>query len=150
MTRAEFAQLVFNMAGGKKDTVGKEYPTQFADVPANAWYAQAVEWAARYGIVNGTSETTFAPNETISREQIAAMFYRYAGNKAQADLAVLDQFADAESVSDWAETAMAWAVENGYVNGTSETTLAPAETASRAQIAVIAVRIQPDPVTVSA
>ena len=150
MTRAEFAQLVFNMAGGKKDTVGKEYPTQFADVPANAWYAQAVEWAARYGIVNGTSETTFAPNETISREQIATMFYRYAGNKAQADLAVLDQFADAESVSDWAETAMAWAVENGYVNGTSETTLAPAETASRAQIAVIAVRIQPDPVTVSA
>ena len=144
MTRAEFAQLVFNMAGGQKDESGKEFPTQFADVPANAWYAQAVEWAARYGIVNGTSETTFAPNETISREQIAAMFYRYAGNGAEADLSVLDQFEDADQVSGWAKEAMAWAVENGYVNGTSETTLAPSETATRAQIAVIAVRLQPE------
>ena len=143
MTRAEFAKLVFNMAGNT-DKSGVEYPTQFADVPANAWYAQAVEWAARYGIVNGTSETTFAPNETISREQIAAMFYRYAGNGAEADLSVLDQFADAESVSGWAKEAMAWAVENGYVNGVSDTALAPAETATRAQIAVIAVRLQPE------
>ena len=144
MTRAEFAQLVFNMAGGQKDESGKEFPTQFADVPANAWYAQAVEWAARYGIVNGTSETTFAPNETISREQIAAMFYRYAGNGAEADLSALDQFEDADQVSGWAKEAMAWAVENGYVNGVSDTALAPAETATRAQIAVIAVRLQPE------
>ena len=144
MTRAEFAQLVFNMAGGQKDESGKEFPTQFADVPANAWYAQAVEWAARYGIVNGTSETTFAPNETISREQIAAMFYRYAGNGAEADLSVLDQFDDADQISAYAENAMAWAVENGYVNGVSDTALAPSETATRAQIAAIAVRVQPE------
>ena len=143
MTRAEFAKLVFNMAGNT-DKSGVEYPTQFTDVPANAWYAQAVEWAARYGIVNGTSETTFAPNETISREQIAAMFYRYAGNGAEADLSALDQFEDADQVSGWAKEAMGWAVENGYVNGVSDTALAPAETATRAQIAAIAVRVQPE------
>ena len=144
MTRAEFAQVVANMAGVGKADVGETYPTQFADVPADAWYAKAVEWAARYGIVTGTSETTFAPNETISREQIAAMFYRYAGNGAQADLAVLDQFEDADQVSGWAKEAMAWAIEEGYMNGTSETTLAPSETAQRAQIAAIAVRVQPE------
>ena len=72
------------------------------------------------------------------------MLYRYAGNNAEADLSVLDQFADADSISDWAKTAMAWAVENGYVNGTSDTTVAPSETATRAQIAAIAVRVQPE------
>ena len=144
MTRAEFAQVVANMAGVGKAGIGETYPTQFSDVPADAWYAKAVEWAARYGIVTGTSETTFAPNETISREQIAAMFYRYAGNGAEADLAVLDQFEDADQVSGWAKEAMAWAIEEGYMNGTSETTLAPSETAQRAQIAAIAVRVQPE------
>ena len=144
MTRAEFAQVVANMAGVGKAGIGETYPTQFSDVPADAWYAKAVEWAARYGIVTGTSETTFAPNETISREQIAAMFYRYAGNGAQADLSVLDQFEDADQVSGWAKEAMAWAIEEGYMNGTSETTLAPSETAQRAQIAAIAVRVQPE------
>ena len=144
MTRAEFAQVVANMAGVGKANIGETYPTQFSDVPADAWYAKAVEWAARYGIVTGTSETTFAPNETISREQIAAMFYRYAGNGAEADLSVLDQFEDADQVSGWAKTAMAWAIEEGYMNGTSETTLAPSETAQRAQIAAIAVRVQPE------
>jgi hypothetical protein len=144
MTRAEFAQVVANMAGVGKADIGETYPTQFADVPADAWYAKAVEWAARYGIVTGTSETTFAPNETISREQIAAMFYRYAGNGAKADLSALDQFEDADQVSGWAKEAMAWAIEEGYMNGTSETTLAPSETAQRAQIAAIAVRVQPE------
>ena len=144
MTRAEFAQVVANMAGVVKAGIGETYPTQFTDVPADAWFAKAVEWASRYGIVNGTSETTFEPYGTITREQIATMLYRYAGNGAQADLSVLDQFEDAGSISAYAENAMAWAVENGYVNGTSETTVAPAETATRAQIAAIAVRVQPE------
>lgn len=144
MTRAEFAQVVANMAGVVKAGIGETYPTQFTDVPADAWFAKAVEWASRYGIVNGTSETTFEPYGTITREQIATMLYRYAGNGAQADLAVLDQFEDADQVSGWAKEAMAWAVENGYVNGVSDTALAPAETATRAQIAAIAVRVQPE------
>ena len=143
MTRAEFAKLVANMAGNFYDP-SVSYPTVFTDVPADAWFAGAVEWAARYGIVTGTSATTFDPYGTITREQIATMLYRYAGNGAQADLSVLDKYADASQVSDWARPAMAWAVENGYVNGVSDTQLAPAETATRAQIAAIAVRVQPE------
>ena len=143
MTRAEFAKLVANMAGYGYST-DASYPTQFSDVPADAWFAGAVEWAARYGIINGTSATTFEPYGTITREQIATMLYRYAGNGAQADLSVLDQFDDADQISAYAENAMAWAVENGYVNGTSDTTVAPSETATRAQIAAIAVRVQPE------
>ena len=129
MTRAEFAKLVANMAGYGYNT-NVTYPTQFVDVPANAWFAGAVEWAARYGIVSGTSETTFEPYGTVTREQIAAMLYRYAGDGAQ--------------VSDWAQNAMAWAVENGYVQGKGESNLDPQGTATRAEIAAIAVRVQPE------
>ena len=142
MTRAEFAKVVANMAGYGY-SLEATYPTQFSDVPADAWFAGAVEWAARYGIINGTSATTFDPYGTITREQIATMLYRYAGNGAQADLSVLDQFDDADQVSAYAENAMAWAIEKGYMNGTSDTTLAPQETATRAQIAAMAVRVQP-------
>jgi hypothetical protein len=143
MQRSEFARVVFNMAGNTPND-GVEYPTQFTDVPANAWYAQAVEWAARYGIVTGTSATTFDPTGTITREQIATMLYRYAGNGAQADASVLDQFADADSISDWAKNAMAWAVEEGYMNGKGEGVLDPQGTALRCEIAKLAVMVQPE------
>ena len=143
MQRSEFARVVFNMAGNVPH-VGVEYPTQFADVPANAWYAEAVEWASRYNIVTGTSATTFDPTGTITREQIATMLYRYAGNGAQADLSVLDQFEDADSISDWAKNAMAWAVEEGYMNGKGENNLDPQGTALRCEIAKLAVMVQPE------
>ena len=143
MTRAEFAKLVANMAGYGYST-DASYPTQFADVPADAWFAGAVEWAARYGIVTGTSETTFEPYGTITREQIATMLYRYAGNGAQADLTVLDAFVDGAQVSDWAANAMAWAVEEGYMNGKGANDLQPQATATRAEIATLAVRVQPE------
>ena len=145
MTRAEFAKLVANMAGYDYDTTfGVTYPTQFTDVPADAWFAGAVEWAARYGIVTGTSATTFEPYGTITREQIATMLYRYAGNGAQADASALDAFVDGAQVSDWAENAMAWAVENGYMNGKGANDLQPQATATRAEIATLAVRVQPE------
>ena len=144
MTRAEFAQVVANMAGVGKAGIGETYPTKFSDVPADAWYAKAIEWASRYGIVNGTSETTFEPNGTVTREQIATMLYRYAGNNAQADLTVLDAFVDGAQVSDWAANAMAWAVEEGYMNGKGADDLQPQATATRAEIATLAVRVQPE------
>ncbi|MDM8288160.1 S-layer homology domain-containing protein [Slackia piriformis] len=143
MTRAEFAKLVANMAGYYYGT-DASYPTQFSDVPADAWFAGAVEWAARYGIVTGTSETTFGPYGTITREEIATMLYRYAGNGAQADASALDAFVDGAQVSDWAENAMAWAVENGYMNGKGANDLQPQATATRAEIAALAVRVQPE------
>ena len=148
MTRAEFAQTVYNMAhefgeqGANK--AWETYPTQFSDVEPNAWYAKAVEWAARYGIVTGKSATTFDPNGTVTREEIATMLYRYIGNGAKADASVLDRFEDKAEVCDWAVDAMAWAVEEGVVNGVSETSLAPHGDAQRCMIAAMAVRAQPE------
>ena len=94
--------------------------------------------------MNGVSDTEFEPEGKITREQIATMLYRYAGNGAQADLAVLDQFADAESVSGWAETAMAWAVEEGHMNGRGGDGLQPQGNATRAEVAALSVRVQPE------
>ena len=148
MTRAEFAQTVYNMAHklGEQgaNNAWETYPTQFSDVEPNAWYAKAVEWAARYGIVTGKSATTFDPNGTVTREEIATMLYRYIGNGAKADASVLDRFEDKAEVCDWAVDAMAWAVEEGVVNGVSETSLAPHGDAQRCMVAAMAVRAQPE------
>ena len=148
MTRAEFAQTVYNMAheAGEQgpNNAWETYPTQFADVASNAWYAKAVEWAARYGIVTGKSATEFDPYGTVTREEIAVMLYRYIGNGAKADASVLDRFEDKAEVCDWAVDAMAWAVEEGVVNGVSETSLAPHGDAQRCMIAAMAVRAQPE------
>ncbi len=144
MTRAQFAQVLYNMAGetGEWGT----HPTQFTDVTADAWYAEAVSWAVEAGVVKGTSETTFDPEGSITREQIATMLYRYAGNGAQADLSVLDEFVDGGEVCDWAETAVAWAVESGYMNGKGANDLQPHANATRAEVAALAVRVQPEPI----
>ena len=146
MTRAQFAQVLYNMAGEpawNADNIGA-YPTQFSDVDGLAWYAKAVSWATEAGIVNGTSDTTFDPEGKISREQIATMLYRYADNGATADQAVLDQFVDGDEVSEWAANEMAWAVEHGYMNGRGNNDLQPQGTATRAEIAALSVRVQPE------
>ena len=148
MTRAEFAQTVYNMAheDGEQGSElnGQTYPTQFSDVASDAWFAKAVEWAARYGIVTGKSATEFDPYGTVTREEIATMLYRYIGNGAKADASVLDEFEDKAEVCDWAVDAMAWAVEEGVVNGVSETSLAPHGDAQRCMVAAMAVRAQPE------
>ena len=146
MTRAQFAQVVYNMAGEPafNENESGTYPTQFSDVEADAWYAKAVSWASEAGIVTGTSDTTFDPEGKISREQIATMLYRYAGNGATADQAVLDAFVDGDEVSEWAAKEMAWAVEHGYMNGRGNNDLQPQGTATRAEIAALAVRVQPE------
>ena len=145
MTRAQFAQVLYNMAGetGEWGT----HPTQFTDVTADAWYAEAVSWAVEAGVVKGTSETTFDPEGNITREQIATMLYRYAGNGAEADASALDAFVDGGEVCDWAETAMAWAVESGYMNGKGANDLQPHANATRAEVAALAVRVQPEPIS---
>ena len=89
-------------------------------------------------------DTEFEPEGKITREQIATMLYRYASNGAEADLSVLDQFADAESVSDWAKEAMAWAVEEGHMNGRGGDGLQPQGNATRAEVAALSVRVQPE------
>ena len=117
-------------------------PTAFTDVAAAQYYANAVAWAAQNGIVSGTTATTFAPNSAITREQMAAILYRYAQFKgydvsAKADLSV---YTDAASVGAYAVDAMAWANGAGLITGTSATTLTPAGNATRAQVAAILMR----------
>ena len=121
-----------------------EEKAAFTDVADGSYYAAAVAWAAKNGIVNGVSETSFDPDASITREQMAAILYRYASYckvdvSAAADLS---GYADASAVSDYAKTAMQWAVAGGVMNGTSATTLDPSGTATRAQAATVLVRFQ--------
>ena len=115
----------------------------FTDVSRDAWYAAAVDWAAANGIVNGTSATTFAPNDPITREQMAAILYRYAAFKGYdtTKLADLATYRDAASVSAYAKDAMVWANAAGLISGVTPDTLAPTGSATRAQVATILMRL---------
>ena len=111
----------------------------FADVAANDWYATAVNWAASVGVVNGYEDNTFRPNDAITREQMAAILYNYADYKgydvsARADLS---DYADAESISSWAEDVLAWANAEGLINGMTATTIDPQGATTRAQTAAM-------------
>lgn len=111
----------------------------FADVAANDWYATAVNWAASEGIVNGFEDDTFRPNDVITREQMAAILYNYADYKgydvsARADLS---DYADAASISSWAEDVLAWANAEGLINGMTATTIDPQGATTRAQTAAM-------------
>ena len=114
----------------------------FSDVAADSWYADAVAWASEEGIVTGTTETTFAPDANITREQLATMLYRYADYKGY-DLTgggSLDGFTDRGSVSSYAEEAVAWAVSEELMSGVDSVTLSPKGSATRAQTATILMR----------
>lgn len=114
----------------------------FRDVPAGQYYTAPVAWAAQNGVVNGYSSTQFGPNDTITREQMAAILYRYAQYKGysvsgRADLSV---YADGNRVSAYARDAMAWANQAKLINGVDQRTLDPAGSATRAQVATILAR----------
>lgn len=117
-------------------------PAGFQDVPAGAYYAGAVDWAASSGVVTGTGENRFSPDNPVTREQLAAILYRFADYKkldvdARADLS---GFPDAGQVSGYARDAMAWAVASGLINGV-DGYLDPGGQATRAQLAVIFQRL---------
>ena len=117
--------------------------SNFSDVAAGQYYAAPVAWAAAHGIVNGYPNGTFVPNAPITREQFAAILYRYAQYKGfdvrgRADLYA--GFTDAGQVSGYARDAMAWANYEGLINGVTTTTLQPGGFASRAQAAAILMR----------
>ena len=138
MTRAMLVTVLYRMANPEE----KANNHNFADVPEGQWYSDAVAWAAENDIVSGVSENKFAPNEDITREQLALIIYRYA--KIQGfdvtETSNLEGFNDAKDVSDWALDAIKWANSVTLVNGTSETTLSPKDTATRAQVAAILMR----------
>ena len=118
-------------------------PLSFTDVPDGSWYTEAVRWAAEKHIVDGYSSEAFGPNDPVTREQLAAIFYRYALSKGE-DMGEkwpsLDRFTDSDSVSDWARDSLRWAVGIGLIGGMGDGTLSPRSQASRAQVAAIVMR----------
>lgn len=116
----------------------------FADVPAERYYAPAVAWADSEGIVSGYSEESFGPDDAVTREQMAAILYRY-GNYKGWDLSedvTLDGFSDAYTASGYAQPAIYWAVAHGILSGTDENLLDPQGNATRAQVASILMRVR--------
>ncbi|MBR5207377.1 MAG: S-layer homology domain-containing protein, partial [Erysipelotrichaceae bacterium] len=123
MTRQMLATALYRMAGSPAGYDIAETP--FTDVSGNAGYADAVAWAYEAGVVNGMTETTFAPDASITREQIVTMFWRYAKNVADADMTATDNLAlyvDAGKVMSYAKDSMKWAVGAGLINGMTEST----------------------------
>ena len=131
MSRAMLVTVLYRLSG--EPAVSQD--SGFADVAADAYYADAVSWATEQGIVTGTSQTAFSPDESVTREQMAALLYRYAGEPSAAE--DLSAYADADSVSAYASDAMAWCVENGVLNGTDGSRLEPAASATRAEVAAV-------------
>ena len=131
LTRAQLAQILYNLEG-KPQVQGD---LDFTDVAEGKWYYAAILWANQEGVVDGMSPDTFAPNEDISRQDLALMLYRYAGEPTVTG--DLDGFKDAGQVGDWAEEAITWAVEEGIIDGMTPTTLEPTGTATRAQAAAM-------------
>ena len=111
----------------------------FSDVTGGSWYGQGVAWAAETGIVSGYGDGRFGPDDSITREQLAAMLFRYAQllNMSTGGRDSLTGFSDASSVSPWAQDAVAWAVDSGIISGLPDGTLAPTGTATRAEAAAM-------------
>lgn len=137
-SRGMIAQLLYNF-----DSADDRGEDVFLDVFAGDWYYDAVAWASDLGVIEGFDDGTFRPEQNTTREQFAVMLYRYAASKGYILVAeaTLDGFADADSVSDWAETATRWAVGAGIISGTESENgsvlLDPQGNATRAQIAAM-------------
>ena len=143
-SRAQIVQILYNLSGDKTDY--SRYYLPFTDVAPGAWYYDAVAWAYFNNVVSGTSETTFAPNDVITREQMAVILYGYTAEFAPeftGNAASLNTFPDAGSVANWAYAAMSWAVGNGLISGMGSggvSYLAPQGSATRAQASAIIMR----------
>ncbi len=134
-TRGMMATILWRMEGSPAPKGGNG----FADVDAGKWYADAITWTAENGIFRGYDNNLFMPENPITREQLSAIFYRYADYKGY-DTSVkgnLSKFKDANKISDYAETAMQWAVGSGLVKGRDDGSLDPQGTATRAEIAAM-------------
>lgn len=136
MTRGMFV-TVLGRKSGVSDT--KPASSRFSDVKIKDYFSPYTEWAAKYGIVNGTGNGKFSPNDRITREQMAKILYGYAqktGNDTSVDPSKFEAFPDKGKVSGYAVQAMKWAVSHGIING-SDGRLDPKGTATRAQVAQV-------------
>ena len=130
LSRAQMVTMLWRMEG--EPAVG--YGMPFADVGEDAWYAEAVRWAASEKIVTGSAETAFSPDAVLTREQAAVMLYRYAAAEAPESVAALAEFTDSAEISAWAREALGWAVEAGILRG-SDSLLRPKDCLTRAEAA---------------
>ena len=130
ITRAALAQSLYQMAGNPQTEVSGT----FTDIPQQAPYTDAVSWTAENGIISGYGNHLFGPDDPVTREQLAAIFWRYAGSpqvETQAD------FSDESQISPWANAAVDWAYANGYMNTMEDNRFLPADSATRAQAAFL-------------
>ena len=137
MTRAQLSTVLYRLSGSPAVS-GRD---SFTDTPDGAWYSEAVLWASQNNIVGGYTDSLFGPNDSVNRQQIAAILWRYSSRPA-ADAGT--DYADESAISDFADTAVDWARENGYINGMSGNTFQPAGRATRAQMAAILARYHRD------
>ena len=134
ITRGQMVQILYNYYGENCGT-----NSGFSDVPSSVWYAKAVTWASKKGVASGYSNGTFGPDNQLTREQMVTILYNVAGRPAT-NTSALAQFNDRGQVAAYAVNGFSWAVSNKVVSGTSNTTLSPRGTATRAQVAVILIR----------
>lgn len=137
-TRAMIVTILWRQAGSPSSGSG----TRFDDVDPYLWYGSAVRWAAANNIVNGYGDGTFGPDNTITREQMAAILYRYAQYRGYSvgSTGSLGGFTDANRISDYATAACYWSCGRGIMEGITDTTLGPKEYSTRAQVATILMR----------
>lgn len=139
MSRAMLVTVLFRMSGEASNG-----SSGFADVQDGQWYADAVAWAAEKGIVSGTGNSMFSPDLSITREQTAAILFRYAQYKKisipeKSDVSLSD-FEDVQNISNYSQNALLWAVKSGIIQGVTEAELMPVSHSTRAQIATILMR----------
>ena len=134
MTRGMLATVLYRLAKEPETNAGD----LFNDVADGQYYTEAVAWAAGKGIVNGYGDGTFGPGNSITREQLAVMLWRYAGSPASAG--TLDGFNDRDKIHAWAADALAWAVEQKIVSGRGGGILDPIGQATRAEVAAMLMR----------
>lgn len=143
MTRAMFVTVLARLDGAKVD----DSKSAFADVPANMWYTGSVAWAAQNGIVNGVEAGKFAPNDSITREQMCAIMDRYLTYYAKAHNVTINtkknavSFSDQNAISTWAAASVASCVNYGLILGCGDGTFQPAAFATRAQVAAVISRL---------
>lgn len=138
LTRAQLCQLLYNMEG-----LPTAEGSTFIDVTKGAWYYDAVSWAASHDIVGGVGNHQFNPDGSVTREQTAAILYRYCAYKGYdtTNTADISGFSDAGQISSWAETAMKWAVGEGLFHGVGDNSVDPTGNVTRAQVATLMMRL---------
>ena len=134
-TRAMIVAILYRL----EDSPSVTNTSNFVDVSSSQWYANAVKWAAAKKLITGTSATTFSPNASITREQLASILYRYAQYKGYnvSRKADLSGYSDSNKISSYAKDSLAWATQAKLINGVTNTTLAPQGNATRAQVSAI-------------